>query len=321
MAGSLATGSVTPVSGSRIRGLSMLRFRRCHRHAHRAKRTGGRRVPVVLGARARRGLGDAVLVATAPDDRRAIRRRPRSVPGPAGTGLCRHEQLPDPLIPHRVGATSRAGARRAAQAQRAGRHQAVKPGAAGEGRGAGPARLLGRPAKRRAAETPPFDVRIGTFNVLGSQHTAPGGDRQKLPARVDPLRRRGRPDRQARRRHPRHPGAAEPTSSPRPPVPHRHGRLPRAPRGARPRPTTRSSTTPAGSSSSAAASFTIPFMGRPRPQPILKLRCAGHRSRVLRRQHPPLGRRRALPRRAATGPGHPGRRRQRAQASPGCRCW
>lgn len=27
----------------------------------------------------------------------------------------------------------------------------------------------------------PYDVRVGTFNVLGSQHTAPGGNRQKYP--------------------------------------------------------------------------------------------------------------------------------------------
>ncbi len=32
-----------------------------------------------------------------------------------------------------------------------------------------------------AATSAPFDVRIGSFNVLGSQHTAPGGDRQSFP--------------------------------------------------------------------------------------------------------------------------------------------
>jgi hypothetical protein len=34
--------------------------------------------------------------------------------------------------------------------------------------------------ERRAASAP-FTIRIGSFNVLGSQHTAPGGDRQKYP--------------------------------------------------------------------------------------------------------------------------------------------
>jgi endonuclease/exonuclease/phosphatase family metal-dependent hydrolase len=33
----------------------------------------------------------------------------------------------------------------------------------------------------REASTAPFDFKIGSFNVLGSQHTAPGGDRQKFP--------------------------------------------------------------------------------------------------------------------------------------------
>lgn len=39
---------------------------------------------------------------------------------------------------------------------------------------------------RKATATPepepaPFEVRIGSFNVLGSQHTAPGGDRRRFP--------------------------------------------------------------------------------------------------------------------------------------------
>jgi hypothetical protein len=37
-----------------------------------------------------------------------------------------------------------------------------------------------RRAERKAA-TQPFTFRIGSFNVLGSQHTAPGGDRQGFP--------------------------------------------------------------------------------------------------------------------------------------------
>jgi hypothetical protein len=35
--------------------------------------------------------------------------------------------------------------------------------------------------RRRLRRTAPFDVRIGTFNVLGSQHTAPGGERRNYP--------------------------------------------------------------------------------------------------------------------------------------------
>ncbi len=35
--------------------------------------------------------------------------------------------------------------------------------------------------KAEAARTAPFDVKIGSFNVLGSQHTAPGGDRRNFP--------------------------------------------------------------------------------------------------------------------------------------------
>ncbi|WP_459969002.1 endonuclease/exonuclease/phosphatase family protein [Nocardioides pyridinolyticus] len=36
-------------------------------------------------------------------------------------------------------------------------------------------------AKQEAEVDAPFDVTIGTFNVLGSQHTAPGGDRRRYP--------------------------------------------------------------------------------------------------------------------------------------------
>lgn len=38
-----------------------------------------------------------------------------------------------------------------------------------------------RIAAKQAAIDTPFDVTIGTFNVLGSQHTAPGGDRRRYP--------------------------------------------------------------------------------------------------------------------------------------------
>ncbi len=38
-----------------------------------------------------------------------------------------------------------------------------------------------RQASRAVTNDAPFEVRVGTFNVLGSQHTAPGGDRQRYP--------------------------------------------------------------------------------------------------------------------------------------------
>jgi endonuclease/exonuclease/phosphatase family metal-dependent hydrolase len=44
------------------------------------------------------------------------------------------------------------------------------------------AEKLARARRERALlRTAPFDVRIGTFNVLGSQHTAPGGERRNYP--------------------------------------------------------------------------------------------------------------------------------------------
>ncbi|GAA1478613.1 hypothetical protein GCM10009623_30590 [Nocardioides aestuarii] len=36
-------------------------------------------------------------------------------------------------------------------------------------------------AEKAATSNEPFEVRVGSFNVLGSQHTAPGGDRQRYP--------------------------------------------------------------------------------------------------------------------------------------------
>jgi hypothetical protein len=42
-------------------------------------------------------------------------------------------------------------------------------------------RAARREAARERRESAPFSLRIGSFNVLGSQHTAPGGSRQKYP--------------------------------------------------------------------------------------------------------------------------------------------
>jgi hypothetical protein len=69
---------------------------------------------------------------------------------------------------------ARALAARAAAAARAARAEAARKAA----RKAAAVRAARAAA---AARTAPFDVTIGTFNVLGSQHTAPGGDRQNYP--------------------------------------------------------------------------------------------------------------------------------------------
>lgn len=45
-----------------------------------------------------------------------------------------------------------------------------------------PASRSGGPLARSGGTPAPFELRIGTFNVLGSQHTAPGGDRRRYPA-------------------------------------------------------------------------------------------------------------------------------------------
>ncbi len=44
-----------------------------------------------------------------------------------------------------------------------------------------PEEVLAERAEKLAHGSAPFDVRIGSFNVLGSQHTAAGGDRTRYP--------------------------------------------------------------------------------------------------------------------------------------------
>ncbi|MGA8848151.1 MAG: endonuclease/exonuclease/phosphatase family protein [Nocardioides sp.] len=122
----------------------------------------------------------------------------------------------------------------------------------------------------RIAATAPFSVTIGSFNVLGSQHTAPGGDRGNFPPAssrsvgaanriadhgVDILGTQELQDDQLRALQARtgmaaYPGfqwgVAETDNS----ILYDAGRFEFV----------------------SGDRFTIPFMGRPRPQPILRLR-------------------------------------------------
>ena len=141
--------------------------------------------------------------------------------------------------------------------------------AAAEAKAKALARKAALAAKQRAA-TAPFDIKIGSFNVLGSQHTAPGGDRRNFPPAsvrsanaanlvakhgVDILGTQELQDDQL---------AALQSRTGWPPTPE--------PPGARRRPTTRSSTTTTCTSSSAAASSRSRSWTQPRPQPILRLK-------------------------------------------------
>ncbi len=204
-------------------------------------------------------------------DRRQPLVRPRPETSP-DRGRCRDAGSPDvsrdpPRLADSVSSIARPRSRRSWPSRRSSRSSG-RPQRWPQGRAGRPRGPRGRPTQGQdrhrstsgsarstswAASTPP---RVAT----GSNFP---------PASVRSAER-GRRDRQPRRRDPRHPGAPERPAR-RTAVPHRLRRVPRATRGDRPRPTTRSSTTTAGSSSSSGSSFTIPFMGRPRPQPILKL--------------------------------------------------
>ena len=174
-------------------------------------------------------------------------------------------------------------------------------------------------ARERRARSAPFSFRIGTFNVLGSQHTAPGGDRQKLPAGLGPHRRRGRPGRQARGRHPRHPGAAgrpaAATSSPAPAWPPSPGL------GWGEAETDNSILYDPGrvrvrqrQLSSPSRSWDAP--GRSRSCGCGTARPGGSSTSSTPTPPPASGQ---LPRRATPGPGRPGRRRQRPERRRGSR--
>ncbi len=150
------------------------------------------------------------------------------------------------------------------------------------------ARLAARVAQAQARASQPFTVRVGSFNVLGSQHTAPGGDRRRFPpASV------------------RSPGAADLIA--------RHGvdivgtQELQSDQLAALQSRTGMSAFPGNAWGSAETdnsilydpnrfeyvdgdSFTIPFMGRPRPQPILKLReLATGREFYVVNTHPSAG--------------------------------
>ncbi|MGB0101837.1 MAG: endonuclease/exonuclease/phosphatase family protein [Nocardioides sp.] len=122
----------------------------------------------------------------------------------------------------------------------------------------------------RAAEAGPFDVAIGSFNVLGSQHTAPGGDRRRYPpasvrspAAASLILAHGvdvvgtqelQADQlaavQSRTGMAAYPGTAWGSAETDNSILYDSGRFEMV----------------------SGRSFTLPFMGRPRPQPILRLR-------------------------------------------------
>jgi endonuclease/exonuclease/phosphatase family metal-dependent hydrolase len=136
-----------------------------------------------------------------------------------------------------------------------------------------------REAARKAREAreaklkAPFDLRIGSFNVLGSQHTAPGGDRTNFPpasARsvaaanliakhdVDIVGMQELQDDQLQALQSRtgmaaYPGLAWGTAETDNSILYDASRFELV----------------------SASKFTIPFMGRPRPQPIIRLKDRG----------------------------------------------
>lgn len=139
-----------------------------------------------------------------------------------------------------------------------------------------------------AAANAPFSVRIGSFNVLGSQHTAPGGTRQNYPPAstrtaatanlvgkhgVDIL------------------GAQEMQSDQLRDLQNRTG-MAAWPGFAWGEAETDNSVLydPGVFEVVSGSSFTIPFMGRPRPQPIVRLRhLATGRELYVVNTHPSAG--------------------------------
>ena len=135
---------------------------------------------------------------------------------------------------------------------------------------AGRATRLARHKQQVPEPIAPYDLRIGTFNVLGSQHTAPGGDRQHFPPAstrsagaaelikehgVDIIGTQELQDDQLRDISNRTgltawPGLQWGTAETDNSILYDASRFEFV----------------------SGSSFTIPFMGRPRPQPILRLR-------------------------------------------------
>jgi hypothetical protein len=134
------------------------------------------------------------------------------------------------------------------------------------------AALAAKKAAKKAeeAKTAPFDVTIGSFNVLGSQHTAPGGDRQNFPPAstrsagagdvianhgveilgTQELQNDQLASLQSRTGFAAYPGLAWGSAETDNSILYDDSRFEFV----------------------SGDSFTIPFMGRPRPQPILRLK-------------------------------------------------
>jgi hypothetical protein len=141
---------------------------------------------------------------------------------------------------------------------------------------------------RLAQQSAPFEFTLGSFNVLGSQHTAPGGDRQRFPpasvrsvAAANLMAKHGvdivgtqelQNDQlaalQSRTGMAAYPGLSWGSAETDNSILYDAGRF----------------TMVSGSQ------FTIPFMGRPRPQPILRLkeRATGREFYVVN-SHPSAG--------------------------------
>ena len=128
-------------------------------------------------------------------------------------------------------------------------------------------------ARERAAASAPFTVRIGSFNVLGSQHTGPGGTRQKFPpASV----RTPRAAALAARHGVDILGTQELQADQLRGLQSRTGMAAYPGFGWGEAETDNSILWDPGVFEMVSGSrFTIPFMGRPRPQPIVRLRHLG----------------------------------------------
>ena len=129
-----------------------------------------------------------------------------------------------------------------------------------------------KPHKRSKAPSPsqPFDVTVGTFNVLGSQHSAPGGDRPKFP----PASVRTPQAAALMIKH-----GVDIIGTQEDQTDQLHGLQSRTGFAAYPGLSWGSAETdnsilydPDEFTFVSGSHFTIPFMGRPRPQPILRLR-------------------------------------------------
>lgn len=139
--------------------------------AHRAPRPGRRTsriaivflavgVVVALLATVRLAGSDGGSTAADLSERVAVRTTPSSTPSQSESGAALSRSAPT-----------------TAPAQKVLQAAVVKPK---------PPKVLARErieriAAEQAESDAPFDVTIGTFNVLGSQHTAPGGDRRRYP--------------------------------------------------------------------------------------------------------------------------------------------